>query len=310
VDYPVIDKSGKRAIALSWNRDNTVNLGMTISGYDGVSLYTMLETQYTKSMFFDVDKNGTEELFLTEVNSATGIYTASAYALDERLFVLLGQTYLDDDVRSVVNMQINENASGELLWYLDASSIAGGYMTDVLMLDANLINLATSAEDDTRRVSAIYSADIDGDGIVEVPRDSDGRFEWYAYSSSEKVLESITYHNLTDGWYIFWPENWPNNVKAQRTPSEGVVMTTFYVPSSGGFSNEVRNTLLTVYSFTGDNKDQYYQSYANVRELETVGDTTYGFVIIENDYPQLAVTEDKIYAAFHLMQSEWTREDN
>lgn len=310
VDYPVVDSQGKRAIALSWSYDNTVNYGMTVSGYDGVSLHTMLETQYTQSLFTDIDQNGVDELFVTEVNSATGVYTASAYALDSKQYTLLGQTYLDDDVRSVVNMQVSENAERELLWYLDCAAMSGGYMTDVLMLDLNLVNLSPSGADDTKRVSAIYSADIDSDGIIEVPRDSDGRFEWYSYSSKERTLESVTYHNLTDGWYIFWPENWSNKVKVQRTPSEGVVMTTFYVPSSGGYAGEVRNTLLTVYSFTGDNKDQYYQSYTNIRDLETAGDTIYGFIIVENDYPQYAVTEDKIYAAFHLMQSEWTREDN
>lgn len=310
VDYPILDGQGKRAIALSWNYDNTVNYGMTVSGYDGVSLYTMLETQYTQNLFTDVDGNGVEELFLTEVNSATGVYTASAYAIEDKEYTLLGQTYLDDDVKSVVNMQVGQNTEGELLWYLDFAALGGGYMTDVLMLDIALENLSPSSADDTRRVTAIYSADIDGDGIIEVPKDSEGRFEWYAYTSKGRVLESITYHNLNDGWYIFWPENWSSSVKAERTPSEGVVMTTFYVPSTGGFSGEVRNTLLTVYSFTGDNRDQYYQSYSNIKGLETVGDTIYGFIIVENDYPQYAVTADKIYDSFHLMQSEWTREDN
>ena len=56
-------------------------------------------------------------------------------------------------------------------------------MTDVLMLDIALENLSPSSADDTRRVTAIYSTDIDGDGIIEVPKDSEGRFEWYAYPS-------------------------------------------------------------------------------------------------------------------------------
>lgn len=309
VSYPTIDKSGKRAIALSWNYDNTVNYGLSISGYDGVSLYSMVETQYTQSLFADIDDNGSEELFVTEVNSATGIYTASAYMLKDRQYILCGQAQLDEDVRGVVNMQISESGDGDTMWYVDSAALGGGYITDVLSVGDELINLASTGMDDTRRASAVYSTDIDNDGVIEVPRDSDGKFEWYGYNANGRVLESTTYHNLTDGWYIFWPSNWTNDIKVQRTQSDGVITTTFYVPSSGSAMGEVRNNLLNIYIFAGDDSEQYHQSYPKAKSLQTVGDTVYAYMIVENDYPKYAVSEDKIYGAFKLMEANWTRED-
>jgi len=309
VTYPEVDESGRRAIALSWNYDNTVNCGLSVSGYDGVSLYSMLETQYTECLFTDVDSNGTDELFVTVADSVTGIYTASAYMLEDRHYTVWGETKLDEDVRGIVNMQINTNAQGEILWYIDSAALGGGYVTDVLSVKEELINIASSELDDTRRVSAIYCTDIDNDGIIEVPRDLNGRFEWYGYSTSGRVLESVTYHNLTDGWYIFWPESWGDAVQAQRTPGDGVITTTFYVPSSGSAMGEVRNTLLNVYIFSGDDSDQHFQTYPNVRSILEVGNTIYGCMIVENDYPQYAITTDKIIGAFNLMDAIWTREE-
>ena len=72
---------------------------------------------------------------------------------------------------------------------------------------------------------------------------------------------------------------------------------------------EVRNTLLNVYIFSGDDSDQHFQTYPNVRSMLEVGNTIYGCMIVENDYPQYAVTIDRIIGAFNLMEASWIREE-
>ena len=112
-------------------------------------------------------------------------------------------------------------------------------------------------------VSVDYLTDINGDGALEVPKpaqllsDSAEEPYWKIYWHSYEIdgtdqLQAITYHNLTDNWYLIIPEAWDGHFTVrQNNASTTVHSTTFYSVRSRLADAE----LLTIYTLTGTDRE-------------------------------------------------------
>ena len=73
---------------------------------------------------------------------------------------------------------------------------------------------------------------------------------------------------------------------------------------------EVRNALLTVYVFVGDDSTENLQSYSGVRVLGTAGSTVYGYSIMPNDFPEYSLTDRDVSDMFSIIQTSYFGEGN
>lgn len=317
VSYPVCHQSGRRAIALSWTSDETANRILSVSGYDGQQLYTMLQTQYTGLLYGDTDARGVSKIFLTTVNDVTGAHRARVFGIEGDKYDLIGETGMCAEVRSVLSLTLGRSSDGEKLLFADSAAHGGGYVTDVIAWDSEHRNLSmdsiSGSGSSTWRQAAVLSADINGDGITEVPaveQGMSGNIGWYTYGEGSRSQVAETYYSIADQWYILWPKSWGSNVLSQRTESDDVIMTTFYVPVMAGTMGEVRNALLTVYVFVGDDSTENLQSYSGVRVLGTAGSTVYGYSIMPNDFPEYSLTDRDVSDMFSIIQTSYFGEGN
>ena len=305
------------AVALSWRYDETENLGLTVFSYGGEHMDTILQTQYKSILYADIHGSGNLSIFTAAVNDVTGTHRVRRFYFDpsEECYKQSMEVSLCPEVRSIVSMQY---CNGML--YVDSAAHGGGYVTDIIKNTYNiLMDDAFGLDGSTYRQAAVFCTDIDGDGELEVPtveKSGSGRIGWYRYSGSvygsvydiQKVHAADTYFSIADGWYIFWPDKWQDSVSSQRTVNNGVAMTTFYVPVTAGTMEEVRNALLTVYVFSGDQSADTLQSYSGVKVMETVGTTIYAYKIMQNDFPEYSMSDWDMTRLFNIIEASSTKE--
>ena len=308
VDYIEFDGSTKRAIALSWTYDETQNRGLVISGYETGGVYDLLRTQYRGILYADGNHDGDLEIFTATVNDVTGAYRARVFELDGGEYQQAAEIPMCAEVRDVRSMVLGEGNGGETLIYIDSAAHGSGYVTDVISWLPQPDNLSMDgiigSGSSTLRQASVFCRDIDNDGKIEVPmveKIGSGRIDWYRYGG-QKEQAAETYYSAADSWYMHWPESWQDEVSSQRTAGDGVIMTTFYVPVTAGGMNEVRNALLTVYVFGGENSSETLQSYSGVRQLRVVGNTVYAYSMLPNDFPQYALNDADMVRLFGIIE--------
>ena len=319
VDYPVCSEKGDRAIALSVTFDDEVTYGMTVASVRDGELRQMLDLQYSEVLFEDTDSDGCDELFFAVRNGASGAYLAQMYKLSGDEYKLRYTAAMCTEVRTVANMQIGMTADGKTALYIDSAASNGGFVSDVLTLDGSApVNLTVDAAGGsgmaTWRASAVYCADIDGDGITDVPVFEGGELKsmlsWKDFTLDDTKEIAKTYYNLTDKWYMLWPEKWGDAVSAERKSGADTSSVTFFVPQTAGdgYNGEVRNAILTVYVFTGENSGENLKSYPGIKVLATSGSTVYGCFLIENDYKRYSLNEEQLKEAFNVIEQSWNTE--
>ena len=315
VQFLEFDGSGVQAIALSWTYDETENRGLTVTCYDDGRLTTMLQTQYKGILHADGNNDGKLDIFTVTVNDVTGAHRARVFELKGEVFEQTREVAMCSEVLNVLSIKLGRGTDGDNLLCIDSAAHGSGYVTDVIRWEKETDNLTMDSiigsGSSTYRQAAVFCTDIDGDGRIEVPiveKSGSGRIGWFCYGSSGREHSGETYYSVADGWYMFWPQNWQDEVFSQRTVNDGTSMTTFYVPVTAGAHSELRNALLTVYVFSGEQSSDTLQSYSGVRVLQTVGSTIYAYNIMQNDFPEYAIADWDMAGLFKIIEASSTAE--
>lgn len=320
VDYPEISRRGDKAIAISTRYDDSVTYGLTIASPARGEIVTMLDLQYSAVLFEDSDEDGVEEIFFAISNGASGAFSAHMYKLSGDEYKPVHSCQMCTEVKTVSNMQIGFVAEDRKALFIDSAANGGGYVSDVLTLDGSTpVNLSVDAAGgsgmSTWRASSVYCRDINEDGITDVPVFEGGELRnllsWKDLAEDETTTVLRTYYNVTDRWYMDWPEKWENAVSAERKSADEITTMTFFVPQtqSPELQGEVRNAIFTIYVFTGENSAENLKSYRTLDVLSSSGGTIYGCLLIENDYKQYSLSEEEVRKAFHVIEQSWNTED-
>jgi len=196
----------------------------------------------------------------------------------------------------------------EQTWYLtDIFTVSGSQLKNIT-LDEKTGNSATA------RAAVVYSQDIDGDGIMEIPysekvyQQPNVSSDYYVYdwvkfkANGRSSLCASTYHCQSDGWFYVIPEAWRDSFTVRRetgkTGERTVVLST--VDEDTG---EVTDKLV-IYTLSGENR----RSRAKLPDRFTLasGETTiYAAELKTHEGPPTEEEKQDISGRFHLIYSEW-----
>ncbi len=128
----------------------------------------------------DIEKDGFDELLVFTVDSGDSISAdAVIYSYKKSTPVALGSTKLDGHISSYKNIAC-ENVNGQIYVYADAVKSNGSQMlTEVIVwsdyydtIISPFYSYFTGITKDTTRSVKLNSADINGDGRIEIPLDA------------------------------------------------------------------------------------------------------------------------------------------
>lgn len=227
----------------------------------------LVSTGYTDFRIKDLDEDGLTDLFVVRSDPEQRNAVAELYRWHEGELARENEANLSFPAESY-----KQTANGTLENGIPAFFVAGTYdenniITDVLTLtDGVFRNITLSDESgistSTVRSYFVYSTDIDGDGITEIPNTLrlasvswDAQTEnqyvivWSTVNEDGKRTEKLrTYHNFTDGWYLTLPADWTEHLMVSRRMQGMSMGYSFYQLKSG----DKAERFLSIYAENGN----------------------------------------------------------
>ena len=276
VAYEDLTGDGSREFIVSWQLSAGVHI-LAAYSFDGQGAEELMSTTYNEAYTtVDLDQDGSRELLVYQKDTTgEGYNLAELWDYQEGVLTLTSTAALSDGLKNVVRSEAGLLSDGTLAVYVTLETVSG-WVTDIITLE--LSGLRNITRDEESGVSLLTSwtnteavtTDIDGDGVLEIPRpqlltppdpENSSAAQYLIYwqqmdSLGRSVTSGITYHSYTDGWYLTLPGGWDiNNITVARDDSlsgRGERSVVFYYWPDR--ENGEPKRFLTIYRLTGSNR--------------------------------------------------------
>lgn len=323
VAYHDMDQDGRTELAIGW-RVNADLLALTIYALRPNGPEELVRTDYVRYAISDLDENNYLELVAFRANEE-GDGMADLYNWRDGSLALRSSARISFSMAEL--SQQGRVTSGNLEDGAPALFVTGVLpadtraITDILTVqNGELNNLVvsdvTGVSTEIAPFASLYPADINNDGVTEVPHpeplpdwEEGGpayqRVDWKSYASSgEAALALSTYHNIDDGWYLRLPETWQDQILVSRSTGLEENAVTFYIR---GASPE---PFLRIIAVTGANRESRAVRGGRFN-LSRQESTFYVAELLEaNENWIYGLTQDQVREAFSLIAPEWSVNNN
>lgn len=279
VAYEDLTGDGSREMIVSWQLSAGVHI-LTAYAFNATGANELMNTTYNEAYTAtDLDQDGDKELLVFQQDTTgEGYNLAEYYDYKDGVMVMVSSAPLSDGMKDVIRSETGMLSDGRPGAYVTLE-LENGWLADVLTLErGGLTNVTRDTESGVSLATGwpvpdAAVTDINGDGVLEIPRvqelapiDSEypgGQFllYWQQVSSRGKSATScITYHCFTDGWYLTLPNGWDiSTITAARDDSlsgRGERAVVFYYWPD---REEEPQKFLTIYRLTGSNRNSRSQ---------------------------------------------------
>ena len=275
VAYEDLTGDGNREIIVSWQLSGGVHI-LAAYNLTGSEADQLMSTNYNETyLVVDLDGDGGQEIVVFQQDSTgEGSSIAEYYDYLNGVMTMTAVAPLSNGMRDVSASEVSRLADGRLGVYVTVDSENGAF-TDVLVLEGGgLVNVTRDGESGVslstaRSYTEVAAADINSDGVMEIPRPrqmtpidpENGSVQYLIYwqqfnSHGESSTSCVTYHSVTDSWYLNLPNGWDEgNIAVARDDtlsSRGERAVVFYYwPDQEEGAPE---KFLTIYRLTGSNR--------------------------------------------------------
>ena len=321
VEYPTITPDGGRGIVVTWQLAGNGTGALTMCDFDdSCAPRVLLETDYSALELTDMDGDGAKDLLL--LTGASGKRTARLYRYKNGRMNLAGEAAMSAGIASVERMEAGHITDGLPAVFAEEKMASGiGLTTDIFVYsDGMLVNLALDGEDiasrSTFRPVQVYAADINSDGVIELPRavlmagykdaaahDALYMLDWYAYGlGTTPVQVSTTYQCISDAWSLRIDRSWHDRITAVKSTDGGLSMVSFYEYRGAGQSSI---PLFNIYCVTGSSRE-YYAGRTDLIQLGQTSQAVYFAKIPEGAQSgTLKIGAEEISSRFSIVKQAW-----
>ena len=309
VYYRDLTGDGVSELVVGWRISSDVQ---TVAAYSIAARPVLLmQSSYIRSSIEELDGDGVPSLLVLRAddqgNSLAEFYSWQEDKMGVSYTARLSGTMAELASGNVVSGALTGKSRGIYITGISDESVA---TTDVLTYreGAGLVNVALDQWTGSSGLVCPYlqlkPQDIDGDGIVEVPKprtDSMGQptgvVEWLRLDEQGWTdLAMTTYHDVSGGWYFVLPGSWSGRVKVLHNEHSAFeIQTTLLVGDT-----EVAD----LYTLTGENREN-----RALRGSRMVLKRQTGTVYAGELLPGAAgcgLTEELLRQNFRLIVNQWT----
>ncbi len=323
VYYEQIDGVGGMELVVGRRVSDQVPQALSVYSFRTDDIAELVSTNYTDYTVSDVDADGLSDLFVIRSDTEQRNAVAELYRWQNGELVRDNEADLSAPSESYKRTIIGNLSDGTPAFFVASSYDESRIITDVLALrNQTFCNLTISDESgisaSTVRNYYVFSTDIDGDGITEVPNTEllpsvsyDAQTEnqyliiWSSVNPDGTRVEKMrTYHNYVDGWYLELPKEWTENLVVSRR-MQGVSMGyVFYKLNPEGKTER----FLSIYEISGETDASDLNAGHGVL-LATWNGMSY-VAFADSGGAAATLTQEKLQGMFHSITTEPTTGDN
>ena len=249
VCFSDLNGDGWDSVLIGWSNYSSANQATVFRYENGEVKPSDLEYSYTDLALEDFDRDGTDELFMSSVNTADKSAAARLLKYSEASdsLVNVSEVEMNQEVTQYASFQAGELENGYRGVYIYGVK-SGNQMTTELVywdpeeqkLQAPFYSSDSSNKISLTRPAGVTCMDINEDGVIEIPaaRPFEGNAaasntvmpamgeraassaapayitQWQQYFPQEKELVSIQnmYVNTEEGYYFLMPSSWLETV--------------------------------------------------------------------------------------------------
>ncbi len=268
VRYAQIDGRPGTELLVSRRIGEQVQQFLSVYSIENGEARELMSAAYTAYTVLDLDGDQRSDIFLLRANSDGPRAYAELYRFKDGELQKDAEASLSTGADSVKRI-----LTGQLAPEVPAVFVASAYdennlITDVFSLYDNVFTNITQNRESgqsaqTVRNYYVYSTDIDNDGVIELPEtlplpavagdsgsEGQNRIVWYNLNPDGQRTDKLsTYHSYAEGWFLYLPETWCQNLSVTKRRSEdGLTGTELSIlGEDGGLT-----PLVTVYALTGE----------------------------------------------------------
>jgi hypothetical protein len=217
VHFTDTDGDGKKEIIVGWNVYGDIDKKVSVYGYSGNALISLLDEPYTTFLLCDLDDNFTDDLLTFNLDFTVSSAVAKYFSINSQGVFQLGSCRMDGNITSFENPVISTLSNGENCIYVDCIK-GSGMITEVLFFKDNVLMCPLYDETLSENVLSYRPAivpcrDYDNDGIIEIPvmsnlptgeNSSSSAYltVWNSYNGVALIAESYALMNYSDGYSV------------------------------------------------------------------------------------------------------------
>lgn len=275
----------------------------------------LFSTIYSRVITCDLDNSGRKELMVirygeSELENAVAVLYAWQNGVMERS----REAVLSGKAEHIKRITVSRLEDGQPAVYVASAVNDSAIVTDIFAMRNNVFsNVALSNEAgttvETLRNYYIYSEDLDGDGVLELPRlltmkttsslenqEKQYLIRWYSMNQRGREKDKYyTFHNYDGGWYLTLNSDWINRLAMEQDDNT----YTFYIWNADYGEAQA---VFSVYSLTGPNRDS--QAGEGNRFALYRGENVAYAAKLETASALYGITEGYLKDCFHLIQQD------
>lgn len=282
-------------------------------------LIELMRANCTEYLTTDLDGDGLQGIFLLRADAHSSAAIAEYYHWSENQLLREREAAASTAVSAVRRIITGRMCEGVNAVFVAAEYGEGEIVTDIFgMRNGEFRNLARQDDANTGvqtlREYYVYSGDIDGDGLIELPRlyamrsiAGDERSEnrsligWYNLQlDGSEVQKCVTFHNYSDGWFLTVPSAWMSRLAVTRAGMLGNALGYCFLWQN----DQGDNTELFTIAATSSEQAAQIARESGWTVLLRKGEITYA-VLLGPGAAELELTPEQVSGMFRLIQVDW-----
>ncbi len=285
VDFIDIDGDGIKEITIGWEIYAGSEKSLAIYKFSKKRLSQRMLQNYTNFICCDLDENGDNEILIQELNTKESTNKAGVYKLSESGVTQVTGCMLDGMVKTVEKFELSTLSTGKPAVYIDEIKGIGAVTEVLFMADGELKNPLLDSENTMENITTVRSstigfADVNNDGIFEIPiasaipcadKQSEEKIyytNWCSFGGEALTLKQVSIVNTVDGYSINVPKRWINNISVLKNTDKRT-RTIYVYDSETGESGE------KIITFKAISKSDYDEDKQSGTKLCVKGDTVF-----------------------------------